>query len=426
MMTKNITGIITVVLMLSLQSYGDNRKEEIADASDVSGVSKSERIKAGKKETDSMPDVALRNVRESKYRLTTEDIIANELKAAKDEYERMFGHKQPIPNCEQCSDLELLLILERAINAYYGGKVLRYIVDTKGGPYPNGNIKSVSYLKKEDMAKMKGKLRETEAKYEEKFGFEVPWWWMCQIDEHIRRLEKAIETGERYEECYGAGYREDYKFAKAMAAYELWFHKPVPEGINLNRNRENYDYLERALQANLPLLSYVEYTELKAKLEAEYQEKYWKTDFQRKYGKMPNEVISTARVYIYNGKNVHLSITRTVTGGAIAQDLTNGLSAPLELELSIGEWLDFINTLYNLTFEHDRKRREEQEKGRYGVVGIECYPGPRSQFDFDLLNDRWNITGFRVNVSYLNENDFKKVINDMAAKVKAKGKKAGN
>jgi len=42
------------------------------------------------------------------------------------------------------------------------------------------------------------------------------------------------------------------------------------------------------------------------------------------------------------------------------------------------------------------------------------------------LNDRWNITGFRVNVSYLNENDFKKVINDMAAKVKAKGKKAGN
>ena len=406
-MTKNIINIIiSAALMLAL-SHCDNRQQAKQTEEDIAGKKESERV------STVVTTKSLRNSRESKYRLTTEDIIANELKAAKDEYENKF-RRDSMPNCEQCSDLELLLILERAIDAYYhdGSKASRYIFDIKG-PHPNGNIKSVSYLKEKEMTKTKEKLRQVEAKYEQKFNTEVPWWWMCPVKERIRRLEEAINIGKRHTECRGAGDKLHYKMAKAMAAYELWFNKPVPREMTTTyiKPEIDYPYLEKALKANLPLLSYEEDTRLKQNLKSEYQKRFGK--------QIPDTVLLIARVYIDNRNDVKIAITRTVTGGAIAKDLTNGLSAPLELELSTGEWLDFINALYKLILEHNEKWRKWIEKnGRRGTVG---YRWSEPIFDFDLLNT-WDITDFQVDPTYLYEDDFNKVINNMAERIKKDGK----
>jgi hypothetical protein len=416
-MTKNIINIIISVMLMLALSHCDNRQQTKQTEEDIAGKKESERVSTVVKTK------SLRNIRESKYRLTTEEIIAYELKVVMDEYEQMY--KEAIPNCEQCSDLELLLILEKIGNANYIDNASGLII-TKNRP--RGNIKSVSYLKKEEMTKIKDKLKDIEAKYEEKFKSEIPWWWMCSVEERIRRLEEAIKTGKRYEDYYGAGDRQYYQFAKAAASYELRFNKPIPRCMVAPYD---YQHLEKALKWDLPLLSFEEDAELKKKLKMEYQIKFGRA--------IPDTLLIMTRVFLDNHPAGEIAVTRTVTGGAVAKNLTDK-SAQLELELSIREWLDFINALYKLIHEQQERELEWVRKnGRRGIAGIKDY-GIESILYIDLLtinreyvtditnilNNRHHcigdMAGFRVNPYDLDKNDFDKLINDMAERIKKYGK----
>jgi hypothetical protein len=425
-MTKNIVSTLTVftVLLLCCVSH-QHTIPAPQDFTNVSDVPESEKIDTNTASmSDNIEAKLLRNIRESKYRLTTEEIIAYELKMVMDVYERTF--MESIPNCEQCSNLELLLILERVINANY----IRYIAADETITMPPENITSVSYLEKEEMVEMKDKLKEIETKYEEKFNSEVPWWWMCPIKERIRRLEEAIKTEKIYGSYAGAGDILEYKFTKDLATYELIFKKLFPISGDMTRDQR---LLKQAIEMDLPFLSCDEDTKLKTILKTEYQERFFKTEFQKEYGQIPDVVLSITRVCI-NNLNFKFSVTRTETGGAIAKDLTKartlayhsypgyGLSAPLELELSTGEWLDFINTLYNLILAQERKEKNMPPNR----VGIE-YPGPRKTFYIDLLYNKQSctnaITDWQLPSHYLDERDFKKLIENMAARIKTTNKK---
>lgn len=193
-------------------------------------------------------------------------------------------------------------------------------------------------------------------------------------------------------------------------------------------------YLKKSLKdEKISIPSCDEEAELKTKLEAEYQERFWETDFQRTYGKVPDYVLFIAGVYVDN-LDFEFSVTRTVTGDAVAY-LTDGLSAPLEaplvLELSIGEWLDFIDALYKIIREQDKIDRENSL--RRHASGIYCFhaPEPEKELFIHYLSNRdqqctGNIGGSAVPSYYFNMKDFKKIINDMAAKIKANGKKSDN
>ena len=383
--------------MLAL-SHCDNRQQTKQTEEDIARKKESERVSTVVKTK------SLRNAIESKYRLTTEEIIANELKAVMDEYERVLD--EPIPNCEQCSDLELLLILERVLKVGYStrGNAANQIFTIT---MPSKNIKSISYVEKYKTAEIKFKLQEIEAKYEGKFNVPVPWWWMCSVEERIRRLEEAIMMGNKYEYYPGAsGYTRHYKFAKAISAYELQFNKSFTRCGDISHD---YHHLENAMEMGLPFLSYEEDTKLKTKL---------KTGYQKKFGKpIPDTVLSMARVYVDNSV-FKFSVTRTVTGSAIAKNITYGLSAPFELELSIEEWLDFTNDLYKLILE--RQERMSKATGRRGIATIDHF---FRRLYIDLLNSNRQCFGDITDVWVdLDGNDFNELINNMAERIKKDGK----
>jgi hypothetical protein len=217
-------------------------------------------------------------------KLTVSDIIAFELKVLKNEYEYhrpFFINDMVIPNCEQCSDLEQLLILERNIDSFKGLNKNQNLYPYNGlnDPVyidiPIGNIMGTSYLTTKNEAIIKDKLRDVESAYEKKFSIPAPWWWICSVEERITRLEKAIKTNKEYPDYPGANDRWYYMLGKTMAAYEMWFKRPLPVCTQTSciTDVRQLNHAKTALVAGLPYLSEKEDALLKNRLKAEYKKK---------------------------------------------------------------------------------------------------------------------------------------------------------
>ncbi|MCL2261534.1 MAG: hypothetical protein FWC15_09310 [Fibromonadales bacterium] len=159
------------------------------------------------------------------------EITAYWLNFTTKKYERLF--KKPAPQCEHCSDLEMLIILEDAIAA-------------------NSPEVEIPKKKKEDAA-LKAKLQKAIADYENKFNIRAPWWYMCSDKEHLERLQKAIETNEAdYNYSYGFELL-DYRVGMRLAEYERRFKKQAPK--RKETNDERWAALVKALKTNKPILT---------------------------------------------------------------------------------------------------------------------------------------------------------------------------
>jgi hypothetical protein len=239
---------------------------------------------------------------------------------------------QLLPVCKQCSELEYLLILERAI------------------AYSEEDIKKMMpFVKKEDVT-MKDEIKKTEIEYEKRFKKNIPWYWVCSDEEYLKRLKKALETNTSYPEYDSS--EVAYELGKAMAEYEMSFKRLSPEWHY--SDKERLKYLKRSLEVDVPYLTKEEEAELEFKLRAEHEKKFgtFITDFE----------LSTMSVYFLIGgavgihPNPRISVVKTPTG-AIAKYLPLGNGSrnpeirvaakkPSEIKLDIGEWLDFVNALY--------------------------------------------------------------------------------
>jgi hypothetical protein len=220
------------------------------------------------------------------------------------EYERQFS--KPVPECRQCSDLELLLMLEDAIKA---------------------NVAELNIAAKAEDSALKTELKKTQADYERKFKIRAPWWYICSDKEHLERLQKAIETN-KPELDYSYGYQMmNYRIGKLLALYEMRFKKQAPNWDESEcTDKERFERLVKAIKTNKPYL-----TEEEKKNRHSFHFRY--KDYSGTYASMS------------------ISVNKTSTGAIIKYQLPvleKESADTLEANLSAEEWLDFTNTLQKL------------------------------------------------------------------------------
>jgi hypothetical protein len=235
--------------------------------------------------------------------------------------------KLSFPACKQCSELEVLLILEK--------------VTEVGGTYSEKIKNALENAKKRDNA-MEGKLKKIEAKYENQFKKTIPWWWVCSNEELLKRLEIALETNMPYHDYSN---EESYELGKAIAGYEMLFGKQPPEWHC--SDEERLKRLKIALDIEIPYLSRKEEIEIEINLKAEYEK-------NRK--QISNFELSVTSVslqstsFFATDNRYRISVVRTTTG-AIVKCLTfefrpyGVVRKRSEVKLDMKEWLNFVNAL---------------------------------------------------------------------------------
>jgi hypothetical protein len=431
-MTNNITITTAVAVLLLMLPCCDNRQQTTQTKKRTAHINThrpEETIVAGTE--NGMLGIA--DARE----LTVKDIITFELNVLKNEYKyhhQFFMPDWVTPICEQCSDLEFLLILERNIDSFKGlnrDKILypyRDLIDPVYIDIPNGHIYGVSYLANTDEAVIKDRLRGVEQAYTEKFDASAPWWWVCSVEERITRLEKAIKTNKEYPDYPGADDRWYYMLGKTMAAYEMWFKRPLPVCTQTwcNADVTRLNHAKTALVAGLPYLSEKEDALLKNRLKAEYKKKasvsiskYW---------------LSVARIHYswenYNAGSVeHVVVTRTADGGALAKTVRvygNGTFYN-SLELAIDDWVNFVNALDALgvdTWEKQEDKRPHYTRRGSGNLKIATLNGDRGYFrEYCVGNIEIREISEYTDILPPNWAEFKKVIKTMQARIEKDGKR---
>jgi hypothetical protein len=275
-------------------------------------------------------------------------LIKKELDSMKYAYKYKFS--QPIPDCKQCSNLELMLILEIAVH--------------KEEPdYPEKYIKNEPHFaRKEDVA-IKNKLKSTEAEYEKKFNIPAPWWWvLCPDKERIERLKKAIDTNTPYH-YYSINESEratvkyintvytktktSYQLGKYIARHRIRFNRNPPECRY--SNSECLQSLHTAFEIDWPYPAKEAEIELENKLKAEYEKKFGEqiSDFE----------LSITNIYLEEKEDlVYLSYFNRTTTGMSVINILYGEDLEFEQEYNIGEWLDFIRALYKCCITKWEKR----------------------------------------------------------------------
>ncbi|MDR2972214.1 MAG: hypothetical protein LBU83_09850 [Bacteroidales bacterium] len=369
-------------------------------------------------------------------KLMVDSIIASELKVLKNRYEKdsennrihishaLFPSKSVLLNCEQCSDLDILLILERFLSPPRDilGKPRRYTYFhfARYDVFPD-TIKGTSYFTQENEVIMRHKLQDVEVRYEKKFNIPTPWWWVCSLEERIRRLETAIKTGKRYPHYPVSEGIKYYEMGKTMAAYEMWFGRPLPDCIRTNcSEEERVRHAEQALDAGLPHLSRRESAALKKEM---------RTEYRKKFGvRIPNYWLSVARVQysrpIYAART-NFFVTRTASYGAVAKDVHNRGWGPniSSLELDMGNWLDFINTLDNFGVNEWEKIPHKKREAGFGVLNfLTLDNNKRGMFKYCIgdINKR-EIISVHTDILPSNWREVIKVIDDMRKKVREEG-----
>ena len=291
-------------------------------------------IEQNEEKTDELDEESeIATLKLKKIRLSGE--IANEMEYdliwAAERYKKLF--KKSLPACKQCSELEYLLILERAEKTKNASieKQINELHNIKNGKIISEN-----------------ELQNIEDEYEKKFSRSIPWWWICSDEERLMRLKKALKTNIPYPDYSSITHYEDgipynhgipYEIGKAMAEYEMRFKKQPPECHC--SDGEYLESLQRSLEIGMPYITREEDAELKIKL---------KTEYKKRFGKEISDLeLSTLNVYFRIGggsisvTRYSTSIMRTATGAIV-----KGMNEQPETNLDMIEWLDFVNSFYKL------------------------------------------------------------------------------
>ena len=192
-------------------------------------------------------------------------------------------------------------------------------------------------------------LTKASAEYKKRFKKERPWWWVCSDEEKLERIKLAFEIDTPYPEYAGSRYDTSYRLGKAIAAYEMWFKRQPPKQDY--PDEEWLARLENAIKAESPFLTVGE----EALLKAEYLKMFERpiTDFEASIVK-----VSLARRNT-DGDNPQTSIIRTTIGAialyqpyAARNSIVSINPGSTELELSLGEWLNFTNAFHKYIGSH--------------------------------------------------------------------------
>jgi len=357
--------------------------------------------------------------------LSVDDIIAFELNWAKSEYEfkqklnketpNISSYRPTMPKCEQCSDLELLLLYERILN-FEEGRDLIYT------PIPRV-VKGASCHTR-DNAAIERKLKEIEAEYENKFDRPAPWWWICSVEERIKRLEEAIKTNIEYAYYIGAQSKEAYNEGKVMGTYEMWFKRQFSETMSFCHYGGRLKHAEQAIEAGLPYRSESEDDALKNKLRTGYEKKFARP--------IAEDLLSIERIHYHRdltyGYVEDISLTRTTSGGAVARYVCgSSYRTAYTLELGMSEWLDVINDLDRFDVINKWEKTLSSQDGSMKKLTVfylntkrEHYlVSDRSRYCVDDIKTRCVVT-FGSDPS----REFERVINNMKAHIEKKGKKS--
>jgi len=329
--------------------------------------------------------------------------IALDLNKAVREYKWRYKEKfeQSLPVCKQCSELEMLLILERAIK--YG------IVYSE-----ESDVKNLLYHIKNKNDVIENELKKVEEEYKKSFGQHIPWWWICSDKERLKRLEKALEANTPYPDYYSS--KTAYELGKAIAGYEMFFKKQPPEWQC--SDEERLKRLERALEVDMPYLTKEEEAELEVKLKAEHTKKNRIPIFRRS---LTDFELSVASIYFYIGPvfGFHplsrISLVKTPTG-AIAKYLPQGIGGKhLEIKLDIGEWLDVVNALLKCQVnEWEEKYYETVDDGEVWYLEI-------------IFSDKDRLSSSGLNGYPPNFDKFMKIMKSIVARInKETGTKLNN
>jgi hypothetical protein len=333
------------------------------------------------------------------------EAIALDLISRFKEYKKKFN--QPLPACKQCSELEMLLILKRALET--------------GNIYSSEDIRSMLYYAKKEEIYIGDKLKIAEMNYEEKFGKPIPWWWLCSDKERLKRLEKSLETNSPYPD-YHSNYTV-YKLGKAMAEYEIRFKRQFPECHC--SDEEHLKRLNRSLKVGTPYITKEEETELDAKLRSEYEKRFITRVFGKRLFGTPitDFELSMASAYIYINTMENLmappriSVVKTATGATAkylsfryGEDFRFGGRDHTDsagIELNTGEWLDFVKAIQELHI--NEMKREE-----YDYYGVQWH----LEISF-LVDGELEVVKFwgGSNAYPPNWNKFMKIIEGIVAKI---------
>jgi hypothetical protein len=320
--------------------------------------------------------------------------ITSELNKMAEEYKWRYKElsDRTLPACKQCSELEMLLILERTIK--YG------IVYSE-----EEDIKKLLYHTKNKDGIIESELKNVEEEYKKKFGKYIPWWWICSNKERLKRLEKALEANKPYPDYYSS--KSAYELGKAMAGYEMFFKKQPPEWHC--SDEERLKRLERALEVDVPYLTQEEEAELEVKLRAEHKKKNKIPIFRKP---ITDFELSVASVYFYIGPVFgfyplpRISLVKIPTG-AIAKYLPHGIGGKhLEIKLDIREWLDIVNALLKCQVnEWEKKYEADDDDGEIWHLEI-------------IFSDKNELRTVGINEYPPNWDKFIKIMNDIETKIK--------
>lgn len=342
-MAKTVIIVFMLLLMCcNKRQYPDEISESIDQVLALGKITVAEKAQSMHVEKDLTQRLKLGEI-------TIAEIIVQELKSAAAIYEILF--KRSVLVCEKCTELELLLILERANSWQWLG-----IYDERNiVPYVD-----VPYITKNRL--LENELAGAGSEYEKKFGKKLPWWWICQDKEKLERIKRAFETNTPYPEYSGSRGEIDYRLGKAIAEYEMWFKRPPPE-----QNRLDEEWLVRlksAVRTESPLLT----TGEEATLKTEYFKKVKKpiTDFESSIVK-----VSLARM-VSEKSNPQMSVVRTAAGATAIyqpfagyQDITSINPGSIEMKLDFGEWLNFANTVHKYV-DYRVEPNCKEPKGEFG------------------------------------------------------------
>jgi hypothetical protein len=186
-----------------------------------------------------------------------------------------------------------------------------------------------------------------------------------------------------------------------------------------NRYPPNFEELEKLMDNMLAKMKKKLEMPTETNLKAEYEKKFKEpiSDFELSTMSVEFDFKGPKHAWV-GGKEVELSVYRTQTGANASYEgyTTKRYYVRRGLELSIEEWLDFIRALYKLRV---NEWNVDEWKEKYGdSKNIESW-------NLKILSSNKNEPdSFEDKTTFPpNWKEFKKLIDDMAAKVKKKGKR---
>ena len=221
--------------------------------------------------------------------------------------------------------------------------------------------------------------------------------WINFIKDLYKCLDKDLNEWEgKDEDCHST-----FRCARKLSIYHLDSNQT--DGYNYWKTKlTDWNKVEKTIDNILSIIRKRSEISIDAKLKAEYQKKFGEpiTDIE----------LSTNRIKFWLSYFSTIIVTRTETGALLEYSTNSNEDIP-DIEIDIGEWLDFVRSLYKIDINKWRKKYGELNVTKaIGEWRLEIYYSDKAGFSltegYDAYPPNWD--------------EFMKVMDGMEAKAKKK------